>query len=139
MRATFATASCLILASCGSEGGPITVRDATVTLPAVSGRPGAAYFVIETDRETRLVGVTSPAAGRIELHETGMRPAASFALTRREPLRFRPGGRHAMLFGLDPTLRPGGRVTLTFAFEGGLPPVTAEAEVRAPGDHPSQH
>jgi copper(I)-binding protein len=49
------------------------------------------------------------------------------------PLVFEPGGRHAMLFDLDPALRPGGRVALTFRFEP-APPVTVEAEVRGPGD-----
>ena len=110
-----------------------------VTLPAAAGRPGAGYFQLEANRAARLVSVTSPSARRIELHETGMRPAASFALTPEEPLHFSPGGRHAMLFDLDPALRPGAKVTLTFTFEGGPPPVTAEAEVRGPGDVPAHH
>jgi hypothetical protein len=128
--------------SCGSgnPGAPaVTAEHAVVTLPAAAGRPGAAYFQLETNVAARLVSVTSPSARRIELHEEGMRPTAAFALTPDAPLHFRPGGRHAMLFDLDPALRPGGRVTLTFTFEGGPAPVTAEAEVRAPGDVPAHH
>jgi copper(I)-binding protein len=144
MYGRLATAFALLLGlvSCGSgDDGPprVTAERAVVTLPAVARRPGAAYFKLETNRAARLVAVTSPAARRIELHEEGMRPAASFALTPAEPLHFRPGGRHAMLFDMDPALRPGARVTLTFTFEGGPPPVTAEAEVRAPGDVPTHH
>jgi hypothetical protein len=144
VRVPVATAffALVALASCGSgdSGAPeVTAEHVMVTLPAAAGRPGAAYFRLETNRAARLTGVTSPSARRIELHEAGMRPAASFALTPDEPLHFRPGERHAMLFDLDPGLRPGERITLTFTFEGGPPPVTAEAEVRAPGDVPTHH
>ena len=139
---TTALAAAFTLASCGSgEDAPpqVTAQHAVVTLPAAAGRPGAAYFQLETNRAARLTGVTSNSARRIELHEEGMRPTASFALTPDAPLHFRPGGRHAMLFDLDPALRPGAKVTLTFTFEGGPPPVTAEAEVRAPGDVAAHH
>ena len=124
----------LALVGCQDGGPRVTVEDAVVTLPAVSGRPGAAYFRLETNRDgTRLTDVASAKAGRVELHERGMRPAAGFDFTPAQPLLFEPGGRHAMLFDLDPSLRPGANIALTFSFEG-APPVTAEAEVRAPGD-----
>jgi copper(I)-binding protein len=142
MRGTVATAFllCLSLASCGGERAPqVTAEHVVVTLPAVPGRPGAAYFQLETNREEAPGRRGKPAAQRIELHEEGMRPATSFALSPDEPLHFRPGGRHAMLFGLDPALRPGARIAITFTFEGGPPPVTAQAQVRAPGDVPSAH
>lgn len=126
----------LLLAGCGS-GEPaaprVEVADAIVTLPAAAGRPGAAYFTLESNAPARLTAVASPAAGRIELHEAGMRLAPAFDLAAGTPLRFAPGGRHAMLFDLEPALRPGGRIALIFTFEG-APPVTAEAELRAPGD-----
>jgi hypothetical protein len=144
MYGRFATAlgAALALVSCGggeSRAPRVTAQHAVVTLPAAAGRPGAAYFQLETNRAARLVSVTSPSARRIELHEEGMRPTAAFELTPDAPLHFRPGGRHAMLFDLDPALRPGARVTLTFTFEGGPVPATAEAEVRAPGDVPTHH
>lgn len=143
MRGTLATALSLAVAACGGGGDPgparVTVEGAAVTLPAVPGRPGAAYFMLRANRDgIRLVGLSSPAADRAELHEAGMRPAASFPLSASEPLHFMPGGRHAMLFGLEPSLRPGTRVRLTFTFEG-APPVTAEAEVGAPGDVHTEH
>jgi copper(I)-binding protein len=133
----------LALASCRGGGGEpappqVAVEDAVVTLPAVPGRPGAAYFTLESEAPAALVAVAARRAARIELHEEGMRPAARFALTAGEPLVFAPGGRHAMLFGLDSALRPGDRLALTFSFEG-APPVTAEAEVRAPGDVHAGH
>jgi copper(I)-binding protein len=133
----------LAFASCsgsGAEDDPprVTVQDAVVTLPAVPGRPGAAYFTLESNAPAALVSVASPRAARIELHEAGMRPAARFALRPGEALRFEPGGRHAMLFGLDPALRPGDRLALTFTFDG-APSVSAQAEVRGPGDVHAGH
>lgn len=140
MRTAFLLPISLALASCnGDAGAPqATVTGAIATLPAVPGRPGAAYFTLESEVPVALVSVASPRAARIELHEAGMRPAPRFALSPGAPLRFEPGGRHAMLFGLDAALRPGERLTLTFTFEG-APPVSAQAEVRAPGDVHAGH
>jgi len=119
----------------------VTVTDAVVTLPAVPGRPGAAYFTLRTNNgPTRLTGISSRQVGRIELHETVRRGSLSRMGPIREtsfspgaPLTFAPGGRHAMLFDLDPSLSAGGRLRLTFTFDP-APPVTVEAELRGPGD-----
>jgi hypothetical protein len=131
------------LASCDRSGGEsaaprVAVENAVVTLPVLPGRPGAAYFTLEANATAVFIAVASPRASRVELHDEGMRRAAGFRLIAGEPLAFAPGGRHAMLFGLDPTLRPGDRLALTFSFEG-APPVTAGAQVRAPGDVHGAH
>ena len=133
----------LFIAGCGRapEAPSVTIEDAIVTLPPVAGRPGAAYFSLRTNNDpTRLTGITSPRIGRIELHETmrhegmsRMAPMRDPTFTPDAPLVFAPGGRHAMLFDMDPSLRAGDRVNLTFQFDP-APPATAEAEVRAPGD-----
>lgn len=136
-------AALLALAACDrSEPQPptATVEDAWVRLPAVAGRPGALYFRAEgTARPTRIVGITSPRAERIELHETvreggvaRMVPLREDAFGPGEPLVFEPGGRHAMVFGLDPALEPGDAIPLTITFDP-APPVTIEAEARGPG------
>jgi copper(I)-binding protein len=132
-----ALAAALLLAGCNapsSDSRAVAVEAAVVTLPAVSGRPGAAYFTIQSNREgVSLRQVASSRAGRTELHEAGMRPIEAVSLPRGEAVAFAPGGRHVMLFELDPRLRPGERVPLTFTFDR-AEPVTVEAEVRAPGD-----
>ena len=142
-----AAALLLILAAC--EGVPqqpsVTVVDAVVTLPAVPGGPGAGYFTLRgVGSGGILQGLTSPGVERIELHETRseagmtrMAPIERVAVANEE-VRFEPGGKHAMLFGVDPALKAGDRLSITFAFEG-APAVTVEADVRGPGQAHADH
>lgn len=137
-----AAAGLLALAACG--GAPPTpqvmAENVVVQLPFMPGRPGAAYFTLTSNNDpTKLVGVTSPKVERIELHESltkggvsRMRPLESAVFSDNLKLEFAPGGKHAMLLGLDPTLKAGDRIALTFRFDP-APPVTVEAEVRAFG------
>jgi copper(I)-binding protein len=133
----------LLLTACqpAPDSANVTVEQARVTLPAVQGRPGAAYFVIESSTDARLTGLTSARAQRIELHDSSagrMRPLEDSRIPEGERIKFAPGGRHAMIFGLDPALKVGDRLALTFNFDGS-PPVTAEAEVQGPGGSHDSH
>ncbi|MGZ8349128.1 MAG: copper chaperone PCu(A)C [Allosphingosinicella sp.] len=142
-RAATILAMMLLVQACqrAPEEPRVEVEDAVVTLPAVPGRPGAAYFMLRTNHDpTRLTGIVSQRVRRIELHESmnhdgmmRMAPLAVASFSPDAPLLFEPGGRHAMLFGIDPALRVGDRLSLTFRFDP-APPVTVEAEVRGPGD-----
>ena len=136
-------AGAMLIAGCDRRppDGAVRASGAWVRLPAAKSRPGSAYFRLEAGSEgTRLVGVSSPAARWIELHETETSGATAKMKRRKEvefpsrgELVFEPGGRHAMLFGINPRLKPGDRVALTFSFNV-APPVTVEAEVRGPAD-----
>jgi copper(I)-binding protein len=136
-------AALLALSSCGpaEQAEGLAVENAWVRLPAVQGRPGAAYFTIRGGREpARLTSIASPAAGRVELHESRMEggmmrmaPLAEVAVAPGTQVAFEPGGRHAMLFDMRPGLNPGDKVTLTLTFAS-LPAVSVEADVRAAGD-----
>ena len=131
---------CALLTGCSSEPEEVgvVVEDAMIHLPAVKSRPGAAYFTIRADGDsTRLTGVSSPGIERIELHESiatngRSRMQKVEGLTLDDRLEFKPGGKHAMLFGLDPALKPGAKIPLIFTFRSG-PPVTVEAAVHGPG------
>lgn len=131
-------AALLALAGCGGREQPASrsAPAAAVRLAPVPGRPAAGYFTlrIEGDRGA-LVSVTSPKAGRIELHETmahgnmsGMRPLERVPVRDGELLAFAPGGRHLMIYDLDRSIPAGGRVPLILHFERG-DPLTIEAEV----------
>ena len=143
--ATLAALVLTVLAAC-DRAAPVprvTVEDAYVQLPAVPGRPGAAYFTLVSNNDpTRLLSVTSPRIWRIEPHtmvEDGgisrMRPLEDTTFPADRRLVFQSGGNHAMLFDIDPGLKAGDKVPLTFTFDP-APPATVEAEVRAfGGDH----
>jgi copper(I)-binding protein len=139
----FAAAALLMLASCGGESRQegITVTDASVRLPAVSGRPGVAYFTIRAGSAATIEGVSSPLIERVELHDSRMDgnvmrmgPLQDRSIPAGGELRFEQGGRHAMLFGIDPTLKAGDRLPMTFNF-GQATAVTVEAEVTGPAGH----
>jgi periplasmic copper chaperone A len=143
-RATIALL--LALAGCSGGNGPTTVEDARVTLPAVSARPGAAYFTLTGSNEPNeaLVGIESSRAERIELHRTvtsgsatSMEPVAEVPIGPEER-RFEPGGDHAMVFGIDPSIQAGGEMPLVFRFRSGRT-VQVQADVLAPGDVHSGH
>jgi copper(I)-binding protein len=83
------------------------------------------------------VSVTSPGVERIELHDSVTKGGVSRmnkveALSFGNQLEFKPGGRHAMLFGVDPALKPGAEIPLVFSFEP-APPVTVQAIVQSAG------
>ena len=137
-------AALLLLQACNQAPAltPPTQPSATVRLPAVPGRPAAGYFelVVQGDRGA-LLSATSPQAGRIELHESmgmgnmsTMRPLARVPVRDGETLRFAPGGRHLMIFGLAPNLAAGGRIDLVLHFERGDAVTLAVTLVPAGGD-----
>ncbi len=129
----------VLLVACAPD--PLTVTDPRVVLPAVPGRPGAAYFTIKggVDKET-LVDVSSTSAVRAELHESG-RANGMMSMRRLEAgvpvpagatVSFAPGGKHVMLFDINPALKTGGPVQLKLRFASGLT-VTANAVAEATG------
>ena len=149
-----ATTAALFLASCTSEAPQptqsetadataenapgITLSDARVQLPVVSGRPGAAYFTLSqaSGAPRKLIGVSVDLAGRAEMHETksgSMTPVNEVPLEPGKAVKFEPGGLHVMLFDLDPKLRFQKEVALTITLDDGgkaaaQAPVTTIAE-----------
>ncbi len=136
--APFLIGSALFVAACTQQPASpqVTVEGARITLPAVQGRPGAAYFTLTAaSAPERLAAVTSPRVQRVELHESmaaGMGPLKDSSFPGDGRLSFEPGGKHAMLFGLDSALKVGDRLPLTFTFAR-APAVTVDAEVQGPG------
>lgn len=137
-----------LLAGCQQREGT-RVEGAWVRLAAAPGRPAGGYFTLSggaTDRT--LTGVTTAAAGRVELHETmamggggmagmTMRPLGQVAVPAGATVAFAPGAKHLMLFDVRPGVKPGDTIRLSFAFADGRP-IAAEAKVIAAGDPPPQ-
>ena len=154
MLAIVAGGLALALASCGpdepqpapvdtarsSPEAPagITLSEARVQLPLVSGRPGAAYFTLSqaNGAPRTVIGVSVEMAGRAEMHRTTggtMAPVSEVEIGAGKTVKFEPGSYHVMLFDLDPRLRFSKDAELTVSFDGGdkataRAPVTTMAE-----------
>lgn len=121
----------------------IAVENAWVRAPAVTGRPAAGYMTITAGKAgDTLLAASSPAAERIEIHESmatdgmmTMTPLQSVPVAANESVSFAPGGKHLMLFGLDPKVAPGGTmaIDLKFAKAG---KISVTAAVKGPADVP---
>jgi copper(I)-binding protein len=140
-----ALAASLALSACGgSAPAPPAPTAANVRLAAIPGRPAAGYFALRIDGDRgALVSVTSPQARRVEMHETmssgnmaSMRPLRHIPVRPGGILAFTPGGRHLMLFGVDPAIRPGGQLRLILNFERGPPLPLDLAVIAAGGEAP---
>ena len=148
MRHPFFTApaalACLAAAACQpSAPDAVAVKYAWVRLSPVTGSPAGLYFTLTgAAKPDRLVGIESAVVQRIELHEsmgggmagmTSMKPLAGVDVPVGGSALFQPGGKHAMLFGVDPAIRPGTSIPLRFRFASGRQ-VEAEAKSVGAGD-----
>lgn len=116
----------MALASC-SQPKELSVDGAWVRLGAATGRPAAAYFTVHGGpTPATLISVTTDVAIKAEMHETtakngvtSMAPLSRVEVPAKTDVAFAPGGRHVMLFNMNPGIKPADRVTLTFAFADG--------------------
>lgn len=141
MRAMYAIAVLAVSLAACQQPKQVHVTDGWVRLPAVKDRPAVAYFKLNGGEETvRVVSITSPVAIRSEMHETmqhgsmsSMTPVANLDLPKDGKLAFAPGGRHVMLYSLNPSVKPGGTLPLIFTFADGVR-IQYDARVVAAGD-----
>jgi periplasmic copper chaperone A len=143
MRAVFATLFALLLVSgCAPSPKAAHVDAAWVRLPAVSGNPGAAYFILVGGPVAdRLMAVSSPLAVRAEMHDMAMKGGmmsmapldAGLDVPAGATVTFAPGGKHVMLFDISPKAATGGKLPLTLSFASGTT-INAEAAIVAAGD-----
>jgi len=131
----------LATTACG-KGHERGANDAWIRLPAVAGRPAAAYFTLHGGATpATLLAVSTPAAKRTELHESmaghagmmRMTPLARVDVPADGTVTFAPAGRHVMLFDVSPDVKPGGSAVLTFTFADG-PTLKTTARVLGPAD-----
>lgn len=134
------------------EDGPavakqIEVSEARVRVPMPGKEVTVAYFTLHNRRDAaeHLDGVSSPIAGRAELHqhreEEGMmrmRKVERVALPAHSQLAFEPGGYHVMLFDLQRQPQTGEEVELVLSFADGSQ-LSVSAEVESVFDRPHHH
>ncbi len=114
----------LVLASCG-QGDVLFADDAVINLSPVDDNPSAGYMTLHGGRQdTELVSVVSDDVLRLEMHETvttdgvaTMKPLKSVAVPAGGKVKFEPGGKHLMIWGIGQGSRNLGllRMTLIYA------------------------
>lgn len=119
----------MMTAALGGCGPPAEVAadHAYVRLPAVARNPAATYFTLHGGPvDVTLLSVESNVAIRAEMHEsmksgamTQMKPISGVALPAHGDVKFRPGGKHVMLFDMNPGIKRGSKVPLLFTFTNG--------------------
>jgi hypothetical protein len=116
--------------------GALAIANASLRLNPNSAAPSAAYFTLTggTTADT-LTAVSSPDAGRVEMHESKMEggmmtmaPLASIAVPAGGTVEFRQGGKHVMLFDVSAAARTAGKIKLVLTFASGA---TLDAEAVA--------
>lgn len=145
--AMFAGAACVSASAAPSAS--VRADDAWVRATVPQQRATGAFMRLSADAPVRLVGVSSPAAARAELHEMRMegnlmrmRRVASIELAAGRPLVLAPGGYHIMLLDLARQARAGERIALGLEFEGAEGRrfrVEVGASVQALGAAPPAH
>jgi copper(I)-binding protein len=119
---------------------------------AGTAKTGAAYMTLRNAGHgpDRLVGASTPAAGRAELHThvrdgdvMRMRKIDSIEMKPDAAATLAPGGLHVMLFDLKAPLKEGDRFSLTLKFEK-AGEIAAQVLVRSatatdPGGHGGHH
>ena len=123
----FLSIALLPLAACTQPPPALSVDKGYIRLNAVSSRPAVAYFTIHGgSSDVTLLSVTSPVSIKSELHESmtaghmaKMTPIGDFPVRAGSTNVFAPGGKHLMLFDMNPGVKPGRRIKLTFTFSTG--------------------
>ncbi len=106
----------------------ISVEDPYARSSGKTAKAGAAFMIIQNqgDTDDRLIGVTSDAAARVELHthkvdENGVAKMVhvkeGFAIPAGETHMLKRGGDHVMFMGLTAPFEQGGSVPVTLIFE----------------------
>ena len=114
----------LLVGACSSAPPTLSVDHAYIRLAAVPSRPAVAYFTVHGGAaDTTLIDVSSEVSIKDEMHEStsaggmaSMKPLGDVAVHAGSAVAFAPGGKHVMMFDMNPGIKPGRKVTLTFTF-----------------------
>ena len=132
----FAAIGALAVQSAWAANVSVTDAWARATMPGqkVSG----AYMQIQSDADARLLGASSPAVPRVEVHEMKMdgdvmrmREVQSIDLPKGKTVSLEPGGFHIMLMNLPKPIAAGDVIPLTLVVESGGKRQTVEVKAQA--------
>lgn len=147
MKLSFA-AVLIACAAMPAWGANISVSDAWARATMPGQQVSGAYMQIQSDTDARLVGVTSTAVPRVEVHEMKMdggimrmRELEAIELPKGKTVSLEPGGLHIMLMNLSQPIAASDVIPLTLTVESGGKRQTVEvnAEARAIGGAMRHH
>lgn len=138
--AMFLLGLALTLAACG-QAKILYVDQAWVRMSTNADTPSAGYFTVHGGEEdVRLLSVISPAVLRVEMHESmekdgmmSMEPVNGIDIPARTDVTFGPGGKHLMIWGINPGVKAQGKLPLTFIFSNG-DRIIYDAVIRSTGE-----
>ncbi|MET0240708.1 MAG: copper chaperone PCu(A)C [Sphingobium sp.] len=115
----------IALSACDKQ--PLYVDQAYVRLSPNPETPSAGYFTVHAgEAPVTLRDVTTEGAVRVEMHDSVMKdgmmsmaPVDSVDIPAKGVLRFEPGGKHLMLWSVNPAIAEKGKLTLTLIFSNG--------------------
>lgn len=118
-----------------------TVSDAWVRASVPHQQSTGAFMVLTASSDSKLVGVASPVAKTVQVHEMtmngdvmGMREVKAVELPAGKAVTLDPNGLHVMLMGLHNQVKEGDKVPLTLIIEdakGAKETLEVQAQVRA--------
>ena len=117
----------LVMLGACSRPPTLSIDKGYIRLNAVPSRPAVAYFTIRGGTaDVTLLSITSPVSVKSELHQSmtsanmaTMAPINDFKVRGGTINVFAPGGKHLMLFDMNPGVKAGRIVPLTFTFSNG--------------------
>lgn len=102
----------------------VTVGEPWVRATVAAQKTTGAFMTLTSTQNVKLVGVSSPAAGIVEVHEMKMdndmmrmRQIPALELPAGKAVKLAPGGYHLMLLDLKQPLKDGDKVALTLEIE----------------------
>ena len=150
MKTVHAFAASLITLASLPALAQTTVKDAWVRGTVAQQKATGAFFSITSAAGGKLVSVSSPAAGVVEIHEMKMDGSTmqmralpnGLDLPAGKAVELKPGGLHVMMMDLKAPLAAGQTIAVTLVVEGKdgkKETITVKAPVKALGAAPAEH
>ena len=115
----------------------VTVKDAWVRGVVAQQKATGAFMQLTSAQPARLLSISSPAAGVVEIHEMTMdkgvmkmRAVQALELPAGKAVELKPGGYHVMLMDLKQAFKDGDTVPFTLVIEG-ADKTRSQVEVKA--------
>lgn len=101
----------------------VTVSDPWIRATVPAQKTAGAFMQLKSSQPVRLVAVSSPVAGRVEIHQMDMQGQTmrmhaidGLDLPANQPVNLASGGYHIMMFDLKRQLKDGDQVPMTLSF-----------------------